>query len=162
YGPGNVANLLRLLRGNLRGINLSQLVLRNLYLQAVEMQDCNLAQAIVFDTLITESFSPILSLSISEGGAYWATSDMDSEIRVYEAGGRVVHRHWQMAQVSRAALSPDGWSLVAGAYDGAVRCWDVAGAQIKWSVERERGIGLVTQLAFSPDGRLLAIVSDLG
>src|SRR5262249_2776161 len=43
YGPGNVVNLLRLLRGDLRGLNLSRLAIRHVYLQGVEVQDASLA-----------------------------------------------------------------------------------------------------------------------
>src|SRR2546430_13681495 len=39
YGPANLVALLRLLRGDLRGLDLSQLALRGAYLQGVEMQD---------------------------------------------------------------------------------------------------------------------------
>src|SRR5205807_476208 len=39
YGPANLVALLRLLRGELRGLDLSQLSLRGVYLQGVELQD---------------------------------------------------------------------------------------------------------------------------
>src|SRR5262249_10089035 len=39
YGPGNVINLLRLLRGNLRGLDLSRIAIRQAYLQGVDVQD---------------------------------------------------------------------------------------------------------------------------
>ena len=42
YGPANLLALLRELRGHLRGLDLSQLVLRSAYLQGVEMQDTTL------------------------------------------------------------------------------------------------------------------------
>src|SRR5262249_35184698 len=45
YGPGNVVNLLRLLRGDLRGINLSRLSVRQAYLQGVDAQDASLVGA---------------------------------------------------------------------------------------------------------------------
>jgi hypothetical protein len=45
YGPANLVALLRLLRGDLRGLNLSQLSLRGVSLQGVELQDATLAGA---------------------------------------------------------------------------------------------------------------------
>ena len=39
YGPANLIALLRMRRGHLRGLDLSQLALRGAYLQGVEMQD---------------------------------------------------------------------------------------------------------------------------
>src|SRR6266567_825003 len=47
YGPANLMTLLRVLRGNLRGLDLSRLVLRGVSLQGVEMQDATLAGALM-------------------------------------------------------------------------------------------------------------------
>ena len=43
YGPGNLVNLLRLVRGDLRGVDLSGLSLRLAFLQEVDAQDASLA-----------------------------------------------------------------------------------------------------------------------
>jgi hypothetical protein len=43
YGPANLIALLRLLRGNLNGLNLSRLSVRGTYLQDVQMQKTNLS-----------------------------------------------------------------------------------------------------------------------
>jgi len=43
YGPANLVALLRLRRGDLRGLDLSRLALRGVYLQGVEMQDARLS-----------------------------------------------------------------------------------------------------------------------
>jgi hypothetical protein len=45
YAPGNLANLLRVLRGNLRGIDLSALRIRQAFFQDTEMQDASLSAA---------------------------------------------------------------------------------------------------------------------
>src|SRR4051794_6503889 len=57
YGPGNVANLLRLLRGDLRGVDLSRLALRQVYLQGVDAQDASLAGAGLVGAVMDESFN---------------------------------------------------------------------------------------------------------
>src|SRR5439155_6167962 len=44
YGPANLIALLRELRGHLRSLDLSQLVIRGANLQGVEMQDASLAE----------------------------------------------------------------------------------------------------------------------
>src|SRR5262249_37807616 len=41
YGPGNVVNLLRLSRGDLRRLDLARLVLRQAYLAGIEAQDAS-------------------------------------------------------------------------------------------------------------------------
>ena len=56
YGPGNVVNLLRLLRGHLRGLDLARLAIRQAYLQGVDVQDTSLAGARSRTVLFTETF----------------------------------------------------------------------------------------------------------
>jgi len=56
YGSANLVALLRLLRVDLRGLDLSRLALRGVYLQGVEMQDATLAGA-TFRTVFSPSSS---------------------------------------------------------------------------------------------------------
>ena len=72
YGPANLSALLRLLRGHLRGVDLSRLVLREAYLQGVEMQDASLAGALIQGTAFTEALDEIWSVAISPDGKWWA------------------------------------------------------------------------------------------
>jgi len=51
YAPGNVVNLLRVLRGELRGLDLARLAIRQAYLQGVELQDTSLAGAVIHDSV---------------------------------------------------------------------------------------------------------------
>src|SRR5438105_2241678 len=53
YGPANLVALLRLLRGELRGLDLSNLALRGAYLQGVEMQDATLAGTLMRESVWT-------------------------------------------------------------------------------------------------------------
>src|SRR4029453_392887 len=64
YGPGNIVNGLRLLRGNLRGLDLSHLALRSVYLQSVEMQDALLKAVTVRDSIFTETFDVLLAVAL--------------------------------------------------------------------------------------------------
>src|SRR5947209_14782733 len=73
YGPANLLALLRMLRGHLRGLDLSQLSLRGAYLQGVEMQDTALSGATLQETIFTESFDPPWSVATSSNGSYCAT-----------------------------------------------------------------------------------------
>src|SRR5207248_981329 len=56
YGPANLVALLRLLRGDLHGLDLSQLSLRRVYLQGVQMQDATLSRALMRECVFTEAF----------------------------------------------------------------------------------------------------------
>src|SRR3989440_4988621 len=70
YGPANVITLLKALRGHLRGLDLSQLAIRGAYLQGVELQDANLAESLLQECVLTESFDAIWSVAISSPGQY--------------------------------------------------------------------------------------------
>src|SRR5207248_883847 len=56
YGPANLVTLWRVLRGNLRGLDVSRLVLRGVYWQGVELQDANLSGALLRECVLTETF----------------------------------------------------------------------------------------------------------
>src|SRR5207248_1946660 len=61
YGPANVLALLHEHRGHVRGLDLSQLVLRGAYLQGVEMQDATLSGALIRESVFTETFDAIMA-----------------------------------------------------------------------------------------------------
>ncbi len=70
YGPANLVTLLRVLRGDLRGLDLSRLALRGVYLQGVEMQDARLSGAALHDSVFTEPIDAIAAVAISKNGQY--------------------------------------------------------------------------------------------
>ncbi|KPV49124.1 hypothetical protein SE17_34385, partial [Kouleothrix aurantiaca] len=71
YGPGNVVNLLRLLRGHLRNLDLAHLRIQQAVLHGADVQDTSLAGAVLWDTLFTETFDAITAVAISSSGEYW-------------------------------------------------------------------------------------------
>ncbi|MAS37849.1 MAG: XRE family transcriptional regulator [Anaerolineaceae bacterium] len=159
YGPANVIVLLRLLRGNLRGIDLSNLVLRDLNLQDVDMQDSHLINARIENSLFTEAFAALTAVAVSSTGDYWAASSRRGEIRIWEAGGHVLHHSWQahMSTVWALTFSPDGSVLASGCNDGSLKLWDVHTGKLRWM---SRHAGDVNRLSFSPNGRVLAGAGD--
>jgi WD40 repeat protein len=155
YGPANLIALLREHRGNLRGIDLSQLVIRGAYLQGVEMQDASLTGAILRDTTFTETFDATWAVAVSGNGEYWAAASKRGEVRVWEQGGKILHRVWQAHTDTTYALafSPDGRSLVSGSWDDTIKQWDLESGALLWSGLHTHG---ALSVAFAPDGSLLA------
>src|SRR5439155_24808673 len=59
YGPANVITLLKTLRGDLRGLDLSRLAIRGAYLQGVDLEDGNLCGALLQERVLTEAVDAI-------------------------------------------------------------------------------------------------------
>ncbi len=155
YGPANVINLLKALRGHLRGLDLSHLALRGVSLQGVEMQDANLSGALLHESVFTEPFDAICAVAISPSGHYWAAGSKRGEVRVWREAGQSLHLAWQAHTefVWTLAFSPDERLLASGTPDGSLKLWDVESGALLWSSWQTRGNN---RLAFSPDGELLA------
>jgi WD40 repeat protein/predicted ATPase/transcriptional regulator with XRE-family HTH domain len=161
YGPANLVALLRLLRGDLRGLDLSRLALRGAFLRDVPMQDVNLTGAVLQGCTLTEAFDDILALAVSPTGAHWAAVSRRGEIRVWEGEGRTLRHLWQAHTTmlwQHLAFSPDGHTLVCGSQSsGGARAWDVRSGELRWSRQLAASI---TSLAFAPDGVLASVGID--
>ena len=90
YGPGNVVNLLRLLRNDVRGLDFSGLKIRQAYLQGVEAQDVSLAGAHLAEIVLGDSFSYPTALALSSDGAYLAAVSLP--LGNCACGGRLTAR----------------------------------------------------------------------
>ena len=100
----------------------------------------------------------INSVAIDPSGELLATLGRDNAVRLWDVGtGKPLHQwsmptdHWQD---SRLTFSPNGNLLAAGSIDGSVHILDVRGRGT-WAVLPGHR-GNVHDVAFSPDGRLLA------
>src|SRR6266446_1604426 len=155
YGPANLVMLLRVLRGNLRGLDLSHLSLRHLYLQDVEMQDASLAGATLQGSIFSEAFDGMSAIAISRSGQYWAAGSERGDAWIWDEEGQVLHRMWRahMDRIRTLSFSPDGHSLVTGSWDNSIKLWDVASGALLWSDWRASNLA---SAAFAPDGRFLA------
>ena len=135
YGPNNILRLLRALRGHLRGLDLSHLLIRGADLQGVEMQDTNLSGATLQDTVFTETFDVITTVAISPNGRYWAAASKRGELHVWREAGRTLHRIWQAHtdQIWTIAFGPDERTLVTGGQDGMIKLWDLEQGTLLWT-----------------------------
>lgn len=155
YGSANLIALLRLLRGHLRGVDLSRLVLRGAYLQDVQMQAATLTNALIQNAVFTETFDAIMGIATSGDGTYWAASSRSGEIRIWNAGGQPLKRVWQAHSdlVWSLAFSPDSRTLVSGSFDGTLKLWNVESGALLWKANHQ---GEIVTVGFSPDGKLIA------
>ncbi len=159
YGPANLLALLRMLRGHLRGLDLSQLSLRGAYLQGVEMQDTTLSRALLRETVFTEAFDAPWAVATSPNGYYWAAGSRRGGVRVWREEGKILDLAWQAhtAAVQALTFSPDGRALATGSWDGAIKLWDLENGALFWM---GRHTSSIHSLAFAPDGHMLASGGD--
>ncbi|HEY2593338.1 MAG TPA: AAA family ATPase, partial [Chloroflexota bacterium] len=155
YGPGNVLNLLRLLRGDLRGLDLSGLSIRHAYLQEVGAQGASLEDAFLADSVVAEGFAAMPSVACSADGAYVAGGATNGEVRLWRVADRMplfaVQAH--NGAIWRVALSEDGHVLATAGQDGVVRLFDVpTGRDLVALQVHPDG---VRSMALSRDGRVV-------
>jgi WD40 repeat protein/transcriptional regulator with XRE-family HTH domain len=155
YGPANLVALLGLLRGELRGLDLSHVTLRGVSLQGLELQDATLSGAMLRECVFTETFDAIKAVAISRSGQYWAAASQRGEVRVWREAGQTLHLVWQAHTdiVWSLAFSLDERTLASGSWDRALKLWDVESRALLWTGWQTKG---PICLAFAPDGSLLA------
>ncbi len=134
YGPGNVVNLLRLQRGDLRGRDFAGLAIRQAYLAEVEAQGATLARAHLSEVVLAEAFNFPICVALSGDGASLVTGTSAGEVWLWRVADRtpLMAIRMRSGPVYAVALSADGRLLAGGSEDGVVRLWE------------------------TPDGRLLA------
>jgi hypothetical protein len=128
YGPGNVVNLLRLGRGDLRNLDLAHLALRQAYLAGVEAQDASLAGSHLAEAVLAEAFNVPSCVAVSSDGAAVVAGMLAGEVWLWRVADRtpllVVQGH--SGPVHCVLLSADGRLLVSGGEDGTVRLWETS------------------------------------
>jgi len=156
YGPGNLLNLLRLLRGDLRGLDFSRLTIRQAYLQGVEARDASLAGAHLSEAILSEAFTYPTAVALSADGAYLAMGTSTGEVQLR----RVADRTLLMAVQGHSgpsmgvALSVDGRTVASASWDETVKLWEAPGGRLLATLRGHTG--RVWRVALSGDGRLVA------
>ncbi len=159
YGPANLLAMLHLLRGHLRKLDLSRLVVRSAYLQGVEIQDTTLSKAFIQDSVFSDTFDSVIALDVSKSGKEWAASTRRGEVLIWNASSMTLQSAWQAHSdmIWTIKFSADGRILATGSWDCTLKVWDVESGKLLWL---SRHIAHVNCLAFSPDNRRLASGSN--
>jgi hypothetical protein len=140
YGPGNVVNLVRLLRGDLRGVDVAGLAVRQAYLQEVDAQDVNLAGARLTESVLAEAFYYPTSVALSADGAYLAAGTSHGDVRVWRLADRtpVLAVQGHDSGVYGVAIGVDGRVVASVASMGRSSCGKSQPAE-SWLSSRDTG-----------------------
>jgi WD40 repeat protein len=125
YGPGNLVNLLRLLRGDLRGLDLSGLHIRQAYLSEVEAQDARLVGSALIETVFAEPFNYPTSIALASNASCLAAGTSTGDVCLWRLPERtlVTILRGGTGGITGLALSADGRFVAAGGEDQSVRAW---------------------------------------
>jgi WD40 repeat protein len=156
YAPGNVVNLLRLLRGDLRRVDLSGLQIRQAFLQDTEMQDGSLTGADVSDSVLADVFSWPVCVALSGDGHFLAVGTSMGEVYLWRAQDRALLARWRAhtGMTLSVALSYQADRLASCSDDGTVRLWEPHTGNLLATQAGHEGGALA--VALSGDGRLFA------
>ncbi|MBG1264608.1 NACHT and WD40 repeat domain-containing protein [Nostoc commune] len=161
YTSGNILNLLRQLKTDLRGYDFSNLSVWQVDMRGVSLPQVNFQNANLSKSVFTKNFSKISVVAFSPDGKILAASDANGKIclwRDFAEGEQLLTCLGHIDWVRAIAFSPNGSTLCSGGTDQNVKLWDVnTGECLKTLTgHRER----VRAVAFSPQGEILASGSD--
>jgi WD40 repeat protein/DNA-binding CsgD family transcriptional regulator/transcriptional regulator with XRE-family HTH domain len=157
YGPGNVVNLLRLLRGHLCELDLSHLTIRQAHLAEVDARDARLVDAHLAETVLAEAFDYPTTVALSADGAVLLAGTSTGQVSLWCLADRTLLATLEghTGAVWAVAMSADGRLLASGGTDGAVRLWE-ASMTCRLLAKLQGHGGAVWGVALSSDGRLVA------
>jgi transcriptional regulator with XRE-family HTH domain len=156
FAHGNVVNLLRVLRGDLRGVDLSALRIRHAFIQDTDMQDANLAGTDLAESALADVFSWPLCLSLSGDARYLAVGTSMGEVYLWRVLDRALMARWKAhnGMTLSVALSNQAERLVSCSADGTARLWEPFNGRLL--VTHPGHTGGALSVALSGDGRLIA------
>jgi WD40 repeat protein/serine/threonine protein kinase len=107
--------------------------------------------------------SQVNCVSFSPGGTRLATGSQDGKVRVWNRDTRQVQLELlgHTDECDAVEFSPDGGTLASGGWDGQLILWDALTGRQLHQIKACPGCR-VEALAFTPDGKEVATVSDLG
>jgi DNA-binding beta-propeller fold protein YncE len=154
--PGNLVNLLRLLRGDLRGVDLSGLEIHQVYLQEVVAQDASLQNSHLSEAVLGEAFNYPTCVALSADGTILASGVATGEVCVWRVADRalVATLRGHASLVQGVALNADGRLVASASNDGSVRLWEAPSGRPLVTLPGHTGGAM--SVALSQDGRLVA------
>ena len=161
YGPGNLLNLLRLMRGDLQKVDASGLSIRQAYLAGIEAQDASFAGASIAESALPQSFHHT-SVALSPDGAHILAGTSTGQLCLWRASDRAL----LLAQAAHGGpifgvdLSAQRTLAASASQDGVVKLWEASSGRHVAALEGHSAS--IHSVALSGDGSLVASASQDG
>jgi len=156
YAAGNALNLLVFLGTDLTGINLSNLVIRQAYLQNAYLYDVDLRNAILSECVFKETFGSITSLVVSSNKLIVSAGN---ELLVFDFPSLVIcfRKRIEFDWVRAVAISQNELFIATANEDHSVRIFSLHDASV---IQKWNGNGRFFAVAFHPDSKHLIAGGD--
>jgi WD40 repeat protein len=127
YGPGNAVNLLRLSKGDLSQLDLSDLSIRRAYLADVEVRDTSLAGSHLTDCVLAQAFHHA-AVVLSPDGAHLLAGTTGGEVCLWRPADRtlLLSLPSHAGMVWRLAMAPEQDLIASASEDGTVKLWEAS------------------------------------
>jgi WD40 repeat protein len=156
YGGGNLLNLLRYLKIDLRGFNFSGLLIRQALMHDITLHQTNFSRAVFHQCQFANTFGGVTCIAFSPDGQFFATSDSNGILTIWSVANMhpIARCQGHSSWVWSVAFHPTQPILASGAQDHTIRLWDSKNGACFRILQGHDNI--VTDTIFSPDGRYLA------
>lgn len=163
YRAGNIINLMRYFKMPLSRKDLSELTIRQAYLEDVELQETNFTHADLSSSVFRETITGIISVAFHPDGDRFAIGLNNGELRLWRVSdnkqidsvqGHDKKRIWSIK------FSTKGDFLISGGEDGAVHRWTTN--QLRDTLKIGTHDQPVSSVAVSSDDRWIASSGEEG
>lgn len=156
YVAGNILNLLIHLSIDLRGYDLSNLVIWQAYFQDTHLPYVNFAGSDLTGSSFLNTSYRTRSIAFSPDGEYLATAHFYAEVRVWRTADLTALHTFNRGDIwtGSAIFSLNGKWVAANGQDNLIYIWDFQTGDTIYTLEAHTNE--ISTLAFSPDSQLLA------
>jgi WD40 repeat protein len=155
YFSGNILNILRYLEIDLNNYDFSHLNIRQAYLQGINLQEVNFQSSEISDSIFTQTFGSVQSVTFSPDGKLLLAGDTNGEIRVWQVAdskeilGFQAHFDWILS----VSFCADNITFASAGRDGIIKLWDIRTGECLKTFSGHTNY--IRCIIFSPDGQII-------